>query len=628
MLAVLQKSDILRLAQIVREETGNQVEEKNYSMLESRLRTRMLKLRIGTMQEYWDFFEANEDEERTQLQSLMTTHYTFFFREYVHFEVIDERIQKEHIRLKDRYEKTKRPVKVWSAACSRGHEVYSLALYLEHNLHNKYGVPFEVLGTDIDIESVDYAKNGVYPLKEVNTIPKMYLNSHWKRGTGPIKEFAAVHPNMKAKTKFHVMNLLEVDKFSAIDKYDLVLCRNVFIYFSEENIKKIATGLVKNVEPGGLFISGISEPIRFPDWKYETLGPTAYVVPSVQAPAILKPTVAKTQAPASAKPAQEPETYRVLCVDDSSTIQTLLKKIFSQDPLCKHIDFASNGREAREKLNKNKYDLITLDIHMPEVNGIEFLEKLYNKNVDPTVLMVSSVNRADLTLANKALSLGAFDYIEKPEMNNLQKSIDEILTKAKMAMRSRSKIELKQIGQFDQSIGKEIIVPDASMCLRIIVASPKKMRQLEQIVRSQEPEVRSPATLIVWSDSSQRDLKNFTSLQTPLQTWTKRPLLILNESNKAMRPNQTYMIKAEAFADFARSLNFKSYSVQVLEFQGIDFSGYTKMQSRQVLLDESLVFDRKVFEAQTGIKVNDISPATSFTSLSVEFFAHVRKIAA
>jgi chemotaxis protein methyltransferase CheR len=418
---LLDRSDLERLAQIVRDETGNQVQEKNFSMLSSRLQGRLIKLGLSTMEEYWKHFSSQEAEEREVLQGLMTTHYTFFFREYAHFEALAKWIDQESARLKERYQADRQPVHVWSAACSRGHEVYSLAAFLSAQLTKKYGVPFEVLGTDICNESISYAQNGVYPIKEVNTIPQTYLNGFWKRGTGKIKDFAAAHPNIRAAVKFEPLNLLEIANWTNTANFDVVFCRNVFIYFSDANVRQIATNLVRRMQPRGLFVSGISEPIRFEGWNYPIIGPSSYQL--VSPDALIAP---NTTAPSSRVAPRE--KYRVLCVDDSPTIQTLMKAIFKTDPNCAGVDTALNGNEARKKLDAEKYQLITLDIHMPECNGIEFLERHYVRASDPPVLMVSSVNRSDVDLATKALSLGAFDYVEKPAMNKIKESTQEILT--------------------------------------------------------------------------------------------------------------------------------------------------------------------------------------------------------
>lgn len=629
----MKQSDFQRLAQIVREETGNRVQEKNYPMLESRLRNHILKLGFEDVAQYWHHFEKHEDGEREALKSLMTTHYTFFFREYVHFENLEAWINAESSRLKERFQKSREPVRIWSAACSRGQEVYSLAMFLELNLVKKHGIPYEIVGSDIDQNSVNIAKNGVYPIQEVNTIPHTYLKEHWRRGTGAIKEFAAVRPELKAKTRFQVLNLLELDSFN--QTFDVIFCRNVFIYFSETDVRKIALSLSSRLASGGLFASGISEPIRFPGWNLKSVGPSIYskesavttTKPSV-APVASKvaPTVMPTAQPAPvqaippvhAAPVQR--TYKVLCVDDSPVIQKLIEKIYASDPQCTQVEFASNGQEARVMLDKKKFDVITLDIHMPVMGGIEFLEKLYNVKSDPPVLMISSVNRTDIDLATKSISLGAFDYIEKPAMNKLAHSTSEILTKTLLALRSdKAERSVSQEG-FDQSIGQKIVVPDASQCARVIIAGQQTLAQLESVVRGQKAEYRSPSMIIIYD--------NFAELDKHVLQFTDLPITHYRGGRLLLRPNSIYLVEKEQVQHILPELVGKTVSLQVLQDFGFSLSAFKPCKRLQLLVDESSSGKAKNIESSSGLKLSDVTPATSFASLSLEYFANIRKAAA
>lgn len=615
-----ENEDLQKLAQIVREVTGNQVQEKNYFMLESRLRGRILNLKLGSVSHYWKYFQQNESQEREVLKSLMTTHYTFFFREFVHFELLDQWIQNEAPRLKQRFQKEQKPVKIWSAACSRGQEVYSLAMFLEIHLKKKHGVDYEVFGSDIDTESVAYGKNGVYPLKEVNTIPQDYVGPFWKKGTGAIKDYAAIHPDLKKRVQFEVLNLLELDKMASTKQFDVIFCRNVFIYFSEDNVKKIAQSLVKKLDPRGLLISGVSEPLRFTDWDLEPVGPSCYQRPVVSLEThSLKPAMQVVSQP------KEQKKYKVLCVDDSSTIQLVLKKIFSSDPDCASIDTAKNGLEAYEKLQTGKYDIITLDIHMPEVSGIDFLEKYYNRAQHPPVIMVSSVNRSDLDLATKALKLGASDYIEKPAMNNLAKSTTEIINKVKSVLRSNSKKEVTEStvpedkNVFDISIGQKIVVPDASVCLRVAYVDSNDVQGVESLVLGQKNEYRSPALILVSTNPQDPVLSSI------ILNKTEKPLQVLNEASRFLRPNNIYVCSPDLVEKVIDLKRIKNLSLQIITPQFPDLKFLKSASSLQVLLDERYLNEQSKFELISGLRVSDITPSTSFASLSVEYFANLRK---
>jgi chemotaxis protein methyltransferase CheR len=643
LLAQFSKTDLLKLAAIVKELTGNNVQEKNLPMIESRLRARIMKLGLSTMDDYWSHYDKNQDEERHVLQGLMTTHYTFFFREYIHFETLEAWLTQNKDALLKRYKEKQTPVKVWSAACSRGQEVYSLAMFLETLLFKKHGIPFEILGTDVDQESIDYAQNGVYPIKEVSTIPQQYLNTYWKKGTGNIKDYAAVVPELRKRTRFQKLNLFELAA-QPKEMFDIIFVRNVFIYFTADDVKKVATDLSTRLNQGGIFVSGVSEPLRFDGWNLESIAPSFYskgslkkpgatpaikIVPAAPTPKTTnsQPTVsAQKPAPIAPTPAVELPSvelkryaYKALCVDDSSTIQLLLKKILAQDPNCISVAFASNGEEARKKLDSEKFDIITLDIHMPVMDGIEFLVRAYKRNVDPPVLMLSSVNRKDADLATKALSLGAFDYVEKPAMNNLQKSSDEIITKIKMALRAKdADTNEKAAEDFNTSIGQKIVVPDASQCVRWVLTSNSTDLLLEPIIKIQSKEYRSPPLVI---SSSTEEM---TALEAKVLSWTNRKVAQLRDAKSFLRPNCIYICSTKDEVEILKSIKVKNFSLQVLS-QPTDLSYFSIFKSIQVLVDESLSGKVEHIAQKSGLRVSDITPSTSFVSLSLEYFADLRK---
>lgn len=617
MIAPFRKEDLMRLATIVADLTGNNVQEKNHTMLESRLKSRMIALKIADIESYWRYYETNQAGERHVLQGLMTTHYTFFFREYLHFEALEKWIENNHKRLKSRLTTNQEPVRIWSAACSRGQEVYSLAMFLETALFARHGIPFEVFGSDIDENSVNYAKNGVFPIKEVNTIPQQYLNKFWKRGTGAIKEFAAANEQLRKRTKFATLNLLEIEKLPKHQTFDVIFARNIFIYFTEEKVKQIAQGLRNRLNEEGFFASGVSEPLRFDGWNMRSVAPSCYVKDPKNPPQV---EICASDVPAISSPVIE-KAYRVLCVDDSATIQALLKIIFSKDPNCREVVAAMNGLEARQALDASRFDLITLDIHMPVMDGITFLETAYRKQEDPPVLMVSSVNRKDVDLATKALRLGAIDYVEKPAMNSLQKSVDEIITKAKFALRPVSNDQTDTATEdFNRSIGQKIVVPDASLCLRWVRVDAQNVHLLEPIIKMLPMEYRSPALVI----SVPND--DLYGVEARVNAWTSESIQVIQGSELFLRPNNLYLVDTQREVDLLTSSRAKKVSLQILCNSTTGIEAFKVFDSLQILLDESIQGATcESLVRQSGLQLSDITPSTSFVSLSLEYFANLRR---
>lgn len=431
---------IEEVSRLVSEKTGIILGERQQNMVRSRLLRRMTELKITGYDEYLTYLSNHVEIETISLVSLLTTHHTYFFREFVHFEFLRNTALPALVAIaRNRPDKT---IRVWSAACSRGQEVYSLAMTMAETLNAiAPDIKFHILGSDVDPESVQFARNGVYPWDEVKEIPMSLLTQFWARGKGDISAFAKVKPALKAHCDFKVLNLVDLPQ---MEKFDLVFCRNVLIYFDHPSIKKIAKGLFDRLQPEGYLIVGVSESLIGQDIPIQHLGPSIYARTSVAAPAPAK-TPQPVAAPVSAKapsvavtPApklQEPQIIRVLCVDDSPSILTILKKILSADKGFEIVATAKNGFEAAEALRKHKVDVMTLDIHMPGQTGIEYLQQNYKAGHIP-VIMVTSVSREDNTLAHQALKLGASDYVEKPSLQNFAERASEIQNKIKSVLKA------------------------------------------------------------------------------------------------------------------------------------------------------------------------------------------------
>lgn len=126
------------------------------------------------------------------------------------------------------------------------------------------------------------------------------------------------------------------------------------------------------------------------------------------------------------------EQIDVLIVDDSALVRQLLTEILKEQPLINRIDTAINGYFALKRLEKRSYDVILLDIEMPQMNGLEFLEEYNKRGYDIPVIIVSSYTKKGSEITIKALQLNAKDFIEKPGgpiTNELEKIKTELIQK-------------------------------------------------------------------------------------------------------------------------------------------------------------------------------------------------------
>lgn len=134
----------------------------------------------------------------------------------------------------------------------------------------------------------------------------------------------------------------------------------------------------------------------------------------------------------------------ILIVDDSAFMRKIISDIIEKDNDLNVIDTARNGKEALEKLKSMEVDLVTLDIEMPIMNGIETLKKIKVQNPKLPVLMLSTLTKEGAKLTLEALEIGAIDFITKPEnifkVNSAPKS-NEIIEKIKAAIGSNISIK-------------------------------------------------------------------------------------------------------------------------------------------------------------------------------------------
>lgn len=487
-------SVIDKVSTIVHKISGNRLGEKQAYMVETRVKKRMIELGIKEPRDYLKYIDQNFEKESGVLVGLITTHHTFFFREFPHFEILKRMLPDLVHNVKKRGEKS---LKVWSAACSRGHEVYSLAMFLDYHLAQiDPGMTFKILGTDIDAESVRVANNGVYHQNEIKEIPMMYMGTNWARGTGDIAMYAKIKTHLKQKCEFKPGNLLKISDAVKAEKFDVIFCRNVFIYFEAHQVEQISKDLMNHLYPTGIFFSGISEPLSGMKLEVNSIGPSAYMhkaaTPVATATVATRPTlVTSTPVTAPVPTPSTPEIYRVMCVDDSPSILTLLKKVLTKEQGFEIVATAVNGKDAMEKLKTTKVDLVTLDIHMPEMDGVTYLEKNFNRS-HPPVVIISSASRADSDVAMKALKFGASDYVEKPALTNLEERGEEIRTKLRSVAQDANR--RVSISTFDKENARQFVIRTPEKKLRAVLASISDVPALKSFVR--ELDQSQPPTVI------------------------------------------------------------------------------------------------------------------------------------
>ena len=192
---------------------------------------------------------------RRRVIDAITTGETFFFRDTGPFDLLRCKILPELIDRRTRSGGV-RSIRIWSAACSTGQELYSIAIVLKEMLGDpaRYGV--RLLGTDISNEAVARASRGIFNPTEIS------------RGMGeamrakyfvPAAGGWQIRDEIRAMASFRTLNLMQ--DFSALGRFDIVFCRNVAIYFNEADKRRLFGRLAAMLEPHGGLIIGATESI-------------------------------------------------------------------------------------------------------------------------------------------------------------------------------------------------------------------------------------------------------------------------------------------------------------------------------------------------------------------------------
>ncbi|HEC62536.1 MAG TPA: protein-glutamate O-methyltransferase CheR [bacterium] len=207
---------------LIYDQSGIHFSNSNRSILESRLRERLRKINLTTIQAYHALIVRNQEEMKVLLDAV-TTNLTRFFRNAAHFSGLEHYVIPEMVRHKQ--ENNQRQIRLWSAGCSTGEEPYSLAMMLKEKL--PAGVSFEVIGSDISLKSLMTAQEGFYQESRMGGIPENYLNKYFDRKHDGYQ----VKEEIRRLVKFDYHNLIND---SGLRNIDLLFCRNVLIYFDEE----------------------------------------------------------------------------------------------------------------------------------------------------------------------------------------------------------------------------------------------------------------------------------------------------------------------------------------------------------------------------------------------------------
>ena len=256
-----------RFAAFIEEKCGIVLGEGKQYLVNSRLSSLLSKFRVQTVDDLIN--KAMEEKPNNKAQEevidAMTTNETLWFRDTYPYKAL------ENIILPELAKKAKYPVRIWSAACSSGQEPYSIGMVIQEQMSKMLHIDpkqTQIIGTDLSPEMLSICRRGQYDVHALSRGLSAERKEKFFRPTHH-PNMMAIDSRVKSMVEFRPMNLL--GSYALMGRFDVIFCRNVLIYFSNEVKADILRKLTMCLNPGGYLILGSTETLVGVSDKYEMM---------------------------------------------------------------------------------------------------------------------------------------------------------------------------------------------------------------------------------------------------------------------------------------------------------------------------------------------------------------------
>lgn len=255
-----------RFRRFIYDHAGIAMAPQKRHLVAGRLHKRLRHYGHRSYGEYFHFVCGSDGlEERQMLVDLLTTNETYFFREPAHFDFL-----KQHILPRYRG----RSFRAWSAACSSGEEVYTLAMVASEALGQG---DWEVHGSDISQKMLRKAGAGLYPMERARDLPQPLLQKYCLKGVRSQAGHLLIDPKLKRRTQFRAANLKQ--PLANNTRYQVIFLRNVLIYFDVATKRDVVNRVIGALEPGGYFFVSHVESLHGVVDQLEMVKPSVFRKP-------------------------------------------------------------------------------------------------------------------------------------------------------------------------------------------------------------------------------------------------------------------------------------------------------------------------------------------------------------
>jgi chemotaxis protein methyltransferase CheR len=249
---LMSNQEFYMLTAYIKRKFGVHLGLEKKTLVQGRLHKIIANMNCAGVKEYYEYLiNDRTGQADVELVNAITTNHTFFMRESSHFECFSEQV------LPYLYKKVQdRNLRIWCAACSTGEEAYTLAMLINDFFSIKsQGWDTKLLATDICLNALDIARQGIYSADSLSNIPKKWKNIYFKKQDE--NEYQVI-PLLKNEVIYRQFNLIN-GQFPFKKKFHTIFCRNVMIYFDVPTRQALVRKFYDYLEPGGYLFIGHSE---------------------------------------------------------------------------------------------------------------------------------------------------------------------------------------------------------------------------------------------------------------------------------------------------------------------------------------------------------------------------------
>jgi len=248
--------DVLKLRDYLYETTGMYFPDSKRYFFESRFARRLQALRLNSFQEYLRYLmtDPGREEEFRRLVQEVTINETSFFRNVPQLRALTGLVLPEIMAIKKKLHFKK--LRIWSAGCSSGEEAYTIAMMILDAFPSLLSEwQLEIVGTDINEEMIQKAKEGIYGEYTMRNVPPSFRKRYFTKENRGYR----VSAELRKLVHFAVFNLMDDLAMVFLKKFDVIFCRNVLIYFDTNSKKRVVEHFYNNLQDYGYLFLGHSE---------------------------------------------------------------------------------------------------------------------------------------------------------------------------------------------------------------------------------------------------------------------------------------------------------------------------------------------------------------------------------